>query len=84
MFKYTNNMAHKTLTISEEAYTVLAELKKKGESFTDVILRIDKEARKKPLIEFAGRLKDEKFEEAAMGIRRKSFDLDRLRKAVVE
>jgi predicted CopG family antitoxin len=78
------NMAHKTLTISEEAYTLLAELKKKGESFTDVILRMGKKARKKPLHEFAGRLKDRKFEEAAREIRRKSFDLDRLKKALVE
>ncbi|MDI9610730.1 MAG: antitoxin VapB family protein [Archaeoglobaceae archaeon] len=33
-------MAHKTLTISEEAYKALSKLKKEGESFSDVILRI--------------------------------------------
>ncbi len=33
-------MAHKTLTISEEAYTALARLKSKDESFTKVILRL--------------------------------------------
>ncbi|AKG92208.1 hypothetical protein GAH_00440 [Geoglobus ahangari] len=38
-------MAHKTLTISEEAYNTLKRLKKEGESFSDVILRITKGAR---------------------------------------
>jgi predicted CopG family antitoxin len=33
-------VAHKTLTISEEAYEALAQLKRDGESFTRVILRI--------------------------------------------
>ncbi len=33
-------MAHKTITISEEAYSALARIKNEKESFTDVILRI--------------------------------------------
>ncbi len=33
-------MAHKTITISEDAYNSLNKLKRKNESFTDVILRI--------------------------------------------
>lgn len=33
-------MAHKTITISEEAYHALARMKKEKESFTDVILRV--------------------------------------------
>ncbi len=33
-------MAHKTITISEEAYKALARVKNEKESFTDVILRI--------------------------------------------
>lgn len=37
-------MAHKTLTISEEAYNALKRLKGKGESFSDVILKITKKA----------------------------------------
>lgn len=33
-------MAHKTITISEEAYSALVQRKKENESFTDVILRV--------------------------------------------
>jgi len=33
-------MAHKTITISKEAYRALAKLKEENESFTDVILKI--------------------------------------------
>jgi len=33
-------VAHKTITISEEAYQALAKMKKERESFTDVILRV--------------------------------------------
>jgi predicted CopG family antitoxin len=36
---YTD-MAHKNITISEEAYNALATRKKENESFTDVILRV--------------------------------------------
>lgn len=33
-------MAHKTITISEEAYDALARQRKEHESFTEVILRV--------------------------------------------
>jgi len=35
-------MAHKTLTISEKAYSALKRVKREGESFSDTILRITK------------------------------------------
>lgn len=35
-----NMGGHKTLTISEEAYRRLAEIKQNNESFTDVIIRL--------------------------------------------
>ncbi len=62
-------MAHKTLTISEEAYDMLAELKKEGESFTELIKRITAPMRKKKLSEFAGAIKDEQFAKAALEVR---------------
>ena len=40
-------MAHKTITISEEAYNLLKENKKEKESFTEVIKRILSAKRKK-------------------------------------
>ena len=45
-------MAHKTLTISEEAYNALARLKTKDESFTKVILRLAQKKSKGSLLEY--------------------------------
>lgn len=65
-------MAHKTLTISEEAYEALDELKKEGESFTELIKRITSPFRKKKLSDFIGVLGGEEFEDfekAALEVR---------------
>ncbi len=45
-------MAHKTLTISEEAYAALSRLKSRGESFTDVILKITAKTKKGSLLDY--------------------------------
>ncbi len=45
-------MAHKTLTISEEAYDALARLKSKDESFTKVILRLAEKKTKGNLLDY--------------------------------
>ncbi len=75
--------AHKTLTISEEAYEALAELKKEGESFTDLIKRITAPIRKKKLSEFAGIMAGpefDDFEKAALEVRHsKSTRLERVK-----
>jgi len=56
MDKYTyvhyDVMAHKTLTVSEEAYNALARLKSKDESFTKVILRLARKKEKGNLLEY--------------------------------
>ncbi|MCX9015215.1 MAG: antitoxin VapB family protein [Candidatus Methanoperedens sp.] len=65
-------MAHKTLTISEEAYEALVGLKKEGESFTALIKRITQPLRKKKLSDFVGVLSGEEFddfEKAALEVR---------------
>ncbi len=45
-------MAHKTITISEEAYEALARVKRKDESFTKVILRLTKKKSPANLLEY--------------------------------
>ncbi len=65
-------MAHKTLTISEEAYEALAGLKKEGESFTELIKRLTAPLGKKKLSAFIGVLEGkefENFEKAALEVR---------------
>ncbi len=55
-------MAHKTLTVSEEAYSALAKLKSQGESFTDVILRLATKKSKGSLLDYVRSLDpDEDF-----------------------
>ena len=49
-------MSGKTVTLSEDAYKALAALKKKGESFSDVVRRLALSNRS--LLEFAGDWKD--------------------------
>jgi predicted CopG family antitoxin len=44
----------KVISLSNEAYLTLKQLKKTGESFSDVVLRVAGERKKKPLIEFSG------------------------------
>src|SRR6266702_295902 len=45
-------MAHKTLTISEEAYKALARAKSKDESFTKVILRLTRKKAARNLLDY--------------------------------
>jgi predicted CopG family antitoxin len=55
-------MAHKTITISEEAYEALAGVKAAKESFTDVILRIVKKREEGTLLDYIRSLvPDEEF-----------------------
>jgi len=47
-------MGYKTISLSDEAYETLASIKRTGESFTDVILRLCSKTAKKLLRGFAG------------------------------
>ena len=44
----------KVISLSDDAYEDLSKLKKEGESFSDVVIRLSKKE-KKPLIEFFGK-----------------------------
>lgn len=55
MYVYTY-MGSKTISITEEAYHRLRARKRRGESFTDVVLRLTE---RRPLTEFAGILDEE-------------------------
>jgi predicted CopG family antitoxin len=62
-------MAHKTITISEEAYEALAKAKTAKESFTDVILRIVKKRKVGTLLDYVRNLEpDEEFAKILDGI----------------
>lgn len=45
----------KVISLSDRAYKILAKLKRGGESFSDVVLRLAKKSEKKPLTSYAGK-----------------------------
>jgi predicted CopG family antitoxin len=57
----------KVISLSNEAYQTLKDSKRPGESFSDVVLRVTKEKKKKSLLEFSGKWEgndiDEVFEQ---------------------
>jgi predicted CopG family antitoxin len=57
-------LAHKNITISEEAYDILAGYKTPGESFTEVIIRLLGSRKRGSLLEHRGRWvgSDDEFE----------------------
>ena len=44
----------KVISLSEKAYETLKSMKKPGESFSDVVIRVANKEKKKSLLEFAG------------------------------
>jgi len=62
-------MAHKTLTISEEAYLALSRLKNHGESFTQVILRLTAKSKRGSLLDYVRSTRpDEEFAKTLEGV----------------
>lgn len=55
-------MTTKTLTITEDAYNLLKELKLEDESFSEEIKRVLAKRNLRPLTDFAGILSDEEGE----------------------
>jgi len=67
-------MAVKTITITEEAYRRLARLKREGESFSDVIIRM---SAGRSLLEFAGKLDPEAGDRTSEEVERMRREVDR-------
>ena len=44
----------KVILLSEKAYETLKNMKKSGESFSDVVIRVTSKEKKKSIFEFAG------------------------------
>ena len=64
-------MAHKTITISVEAYKTLSSLKREHESFTELILRQFSNKKGGNLLEYIESLgKDEEFAKVLEGIQK--------------
>ncbi len=69
-------MATKTLTITEDAYGLLAASKMEDESFSEEIRRLFSEKKRKKLSDFFGILKDDEGE--------MQKDLERIRKMNID
>ena len=53
----------KVISLSEKAYETLKGMKKHGESFSDVVLRVAAKEKKRSLMEFAGCWKGDDIDE---------------------
>jgi predicted CopG family antitoxin len=53
----------KVISLSEKAYETLKSLKKPGESFSDVVIRVGGKEKKKSILEFAGTWKGDDIDE---------------------
>ncbi len=53
-------MTQKTISLNEKAYALLNNVKKKNESFSELIIRLCSLQLKDPLLEYAGILSEDK------------------------
>lgn len=54
MYAYAYSMT-KVISLSNEAYEKIKSVKQQGESFSDVVLKLVKKVKKKPLSDFLGK-----------------------------
>ena len=54
MHMHIESIMTKVISLSEKAYQTLKSMKKPGESFSDVVIRVAGKEKKKSLLEFAG------------------------------
>lgn len=66
----------KVISLSEKAYETLKGMKKSGESFSDVVIRVASKERKKSILEFAGTWKGDDADEVLAQIMK---DRDRVK-----
>jgi len=60
----------KVISLSNEAYKTLKDLKKSGESFSDVVLRVAGERKKKSLLEFSGKWAGDDIDEVFLQVKK--------------
>ncbi|MCX6644287.1 MAG: antitoxin VapB family protein [Candidatus Bathyarchaeota archaeon] len=60
----------KVVSLSNEAYQTLKQLKKSGESFSDVVLRVAGERKKKSLLEFSGKWAGDDIDEVFLQVKK--------------
>jgi predicted CopG family antitoxin len=60
----------KVISLSNEAYLTLKNMKKKGESFSDVVLRVAGERKKKSLLEFSGKWVGDDIDEVFLQVKK--------------
>jgi predicted CopG family antitoxin len=58
----------KVISLSEKAYETLKSMKKPGESFSDVVIRVGSKEKKKSILEFAGTWKGDDADEILVQI----------------
>jgi len=60
----------KVISLSNKAYLILKNSKKPGESFSDVVLRVVGEKKKKSLLEFSGKWVGDDIDEVFLQVKK--------------